>query len=66
MFGLIEAVTHDRGPRWFPQRERQTLGRPVTADACCGLLHVSDRPIAICSFPRKIQNPHRSFSPAAL
>ncbi len=26
MSGLIEAVTHDRGPRWFPQRERQHSG----------------------------------------
>jgi len=62
MSGLIEAVTHDRGPRWFPQRESQTLGRPVTAAACCGFPHVSDRPIAICSFPCKVRYQRGRFA----
>jgi hypothetical protein len=39
------AVTHDRGPRWLPQRKFLTAWRPVTASGRSGVSCVSDRSI---------------------
>jgi hypothetical protein len=41
----VGALAHERWPRWFPRREFQTQGRPLTASAGYGVSRVVDRSI---------------------
>jgi hypothetical protein len=54
----LNALVHERWPRWFPRREFLTIERPLTASGFNGASRVVDRSITpSADFPCKFWHP---------